>query len=216
MYAIVDIAGQQFKVEKDQKIFVHRQKGEEGSALFFNNVLLIDTGKKVTVGTPVIPDALVSAKILAHLKGDKVKVFKKKRRKGYQVLKGHRQLFTEIQISDILEKGGSKAIMEPSKAKPEKATVAKGAKAKESEVKAEIPVKKTPEVVVSKEPVKKSTGKTAGKTKTLTEKKSAAGKKDTEKQTGKSKSKVAPVIKSSKSKATKENPAKKAKKSTDK
>jgi large subunit ribosomal protein L21 len=216
MYAIVDIAGQQFKVEKDQKIFVHRQKGEEGSALFFNKVLLIDTGKKVTIGTPVIPDALVSAKILTHVKGDKVKVFKKKRRKGYQVLKGHRQLFTEIQISDILEKGGSKAIMEPAKAKPEKATGAKGAKAKETEVKAEIPVEKTPEVVPSKKPVKKSTGKSADKTKTLAEKKSAAGKKDTDKQAGESKRKVAPVAKSPKSKATREAPAKKTKKSPEK
>jgi large subunit ribosomal protein L21 len=194
MYAIVDIAGQQFKVEKDQKIFVHRQKGEEGSALFFNKVLLIDTGKKVTVGTPVISDALVSAKILTHLKGDKVKVFKKKRRKGYQVLKGHRQLFTEIQISDILEKGGSKAIMEAAPAKPEKATGAKGKKAKETEVKAEITVEKTPEVV------------------TVAEKKSAAGKKDADKHTVESRSKAAPAKKSTKSKTGKESPAKKAKK----
>jgi large subunit ribosomal protein L21 len=212
MYAIVDIAGQQFKVEKDQKIFVHRQKGEEGSALFFNKVLLIDTGKKVTVGTPVISDALVSAKILTHLKGDKVKVFKKKRRKGYQVLKGHRQLFTEIQISDILEKGGSKAIMEAAPAKPEKATGAKGKKAKETEVKAEITVEKTPEVVTSKEPIKKPAGKSAVKTKTVAEKKSAAGKKDADKHTVESRSKAAPAKKSTKSKTGKESPAKKAKK----
>lgn len=212
MYAIVDIAGQQFKVEKDQKIFVHRQKGDEGSDLFFDKVLLIDTGKKVTIGTPVISDALVSAKILTHMKGDKVKVFKKKRRKGYQTLKGHRQLFTEIQISEILEKGGSKAIMEAASVKPKKATGAKGKKAKEPEVKAKIPAEQVTEVVAKKEPAKKPTGKPTGKTKTVAEKKSAAGKKDADKHTVESKSKAAPAAKRPKSKTIKEAPAKKSKK----
>jgi large subunit ribosomal protein L21 len=211
MYAIVDIAGQQFKVEKDQKIFVHRQNGEEGSDLFFDKVLLIDTGKKVTVGTPVISDALVSAKIITHLKGDKVKVFKKKRRKGYQILKGHRQLLTEIQISDILEKGGSKAVMEAA-TKAEKATVTKGKKLKETEVKGEIPAEKITEEVVTKEAVKKQAGKPIEKTKAVSEKKAAAAKKEAGSKTDKSKSKPAPAKKSPKSKPAKEAPSKKTKK----
>ena len=212
MYAIVDIAGQQFKVEKDQKIFVHRQKGDEGSDLFFNKVLLIDNGKKVTVGTPVISDALVSAKILTHVKGDKVKVFKKKRRKGYQILKGHRQLFTEVQISEILEKGGGKAMLDALSKKVIKESTKKVKKAMESEAKTEISAEKTTEVVAAKEPVKKPSAKTTGKTSTVKEKKAAAGKKDTGSKTDKSKHKASPAAKSPKSKTAKEAPAKKAKK----
>lgn len=104
MYAIVEIAGQQFKVEKDQKIYVHRLSNDEGSEIKCDQVLLIDNDKDVLVGDPVIKDALVTAKVLSHVKGDKVKVFKKKRRKGYQKCNGHRQYFSEIQIFDILEK----------------------------------------------------------------------------------------------------------------
>jgi len=212
MYAIVDIAGQQFKVEKDQKIFVHRQNGEEGTDLFFDKVLLIDTGKKVTVGTPVISDALVSAKIITHLKGDKVKVFKKKRRKGYQILKGHRQLLTEIQIAEILEKGGSKAMMEATASKTEKSMATKAKKAKETESKSEIPSEKTTEEVVTKEPVKKQTSKTVVKTKAVSEKKATAGKKETGSKTDESKRKATPAAKTPKSKPAKKAPAKKAKK----
>jgi large subunit ribosomal protein L21 len=109
MYAIVDIAGQQFKVEKEQKLFVHRLPGEEDSSVSFDSVLLIDDAGKITLGKPVIDGATVSARILSHEKGDKVLVFKKKRRKGYQTLNGHRQLFTQIQIETIQEKGGKKA-----------------------------------------------------------------------------------------------------------
>lgn len=105
MYAIVDIAGQQFKVTKDQKLFVHRLEGEAGSKISFDKVLLIDNDSKVTVGTPSIAGAAVSATVIEHLKGDKVLVFKKKRRKGYKKLNGHRQYLTRIQITDILEKG---------------------------------------------------------------------------------------------------------------
>lgn len=101
MYAIVDIAGQQFKVAKDQQIFVHRLQGDEGATIEFDNVLLVDNGGKVTVGTPTIAGSKVAAKILSHLKGDKVIVFKKKRRKGYKKKNGHRQYFTKIQITDI-------------------------------------------------------------------------------------------------------------------
>lgn len=102
MFAIVEIAGQQFKVEKDNKIFVHRLNEEEGKQVEFKKVLLVDNNGKVKVGVPVVKGAKVSAKILSHLKGDKVKVFKMKRRKGYKVLKGHRQYFTQIQIQDIV------------------------------------------------------------------------------------------------------------------
>ena len=102
MFAIVEIAGQQFKVEKDNKIFVHRLNEEEGKQVEFKKVLLVDNDGKVKVGVPVVKGAKVSAKILSHLKGDKVKVFKMKRRKGYKVLKGHRQHLTQIQIQDIV------------------------------------------------------------------------------------------------------------------
>jgi len=102
MYAIVEIAGQQFKVEKDSKLFVHRLQGEEGTTVDFEKVLLLDNDGKVKIGTPTVNGAKVSAKILSHDKGDKVIVFKKKRRKGYQKKNGHRQSFTRIQIQEII------------------------------------------------------------------------------------------------------------------
>tara|TARA_B100001057_G_scaffold287405_1_gene287472 strand:+ start:2452 stop:2979 length:528 start_codon:yes stop_codon:yes gene_type:complete len=101
MYAIVEISGQQFKVAKDEKIFVHRLDEKEGSDISFEKVLLIDDGKDIKVGSPTINGACVDAKIINHLKGDKVVVFKKKRRKGYRVKNGHRQYLSEIQISNI-------------------------------------------------------------------------------------------------------------------
>jgi len=124
MYAIVDIAGQQFKVEKDQKLYVHRLEGEEGKKVSFDKVLLIDSGSKISVGDPVVKGAAVAAKIVSHLKGDKVLVFKKKRRKGYQKLNGHRQYLTQIQIESISEKAAS----QPAE-KKEKATKPVAAKA---------------------------------------------------------------------------------------
>jgi large subunit ribosomal protein L21 len=102
MYAIVEIAGQQFKVEAEKKLFVHRLNAAEGEIVDFDKVLLVDNDGKVTIGTPVIKEAKVSARVLEHLKGDKVLVFKKKRRKGYKKLNGHRQRFTKIQIEDIV------------------------------------------------------------------------------------------------------------------
>jgi large subunit ribosomal protein L21 len=102
MYAIVDIAGQQFKVQKDQKIFVHRLEAEEGTEMNFDKVLLVDNEGKVTIGSPMVENAKVTAKVLDHVKGDKVIVFKKKRRKGYKVKNGHRQQFTQIQIGEIV------------------------------------------------------------------------------------------------------------------
>ena len=108
MYAIVDIAGQQFKVEKDSKVFAHRLEGKEGSKVTFDKVLLLDDKGKVTVGAPTVTGATVSAKIVSHVKDDKVIVFKKKRRKGYQKQNGHRQSLTELLIEGISAKGGAK------------------------------------------------------------------------------------------------------------
>ena len=102
MYAIVEIAGQQFKVEKDKKIFVHRLQEEEGASVEFKNVLLVENEGKVKVGTPKVRGARVNAKVLEHMKGDKVIVFKKKRRKGYKKKNGHRQYLTQIQIEEII------------------------------------------------------------------------------------------------------------------
>ena len=123
MYAIVEIAGQQFKVAKDQKVFVHRLAQDEGSNVSFDHVLLLDDGKAITLGAPAITGASVEAKVVKHLKGDKVIVFKKKRRKGYRVKNGHRQALTEILIEGISAKGGAKKA--PSKAKTEKAKAEK-------------------------------------------------------------------------------------------
>lgn len=113
MYAIVEIAGQQFKVSKDQKVFVHRLAEAEGSKVSFENVLLLDNDGAVTVGAPAIDGASVEAQVLKHLKGDKVIVFKKKRRKGYKVKNGHRQALTEIQIENILASGSKKKTAAP-------------------------------------------------------------------------------------------------------
>ena len=102
MYAIVDIAGQQFKVEKEKKIYVHHLQANEGDAVEFEKVLLIDNGEKdIKIGAPVLEGAKITAKVLTHVQGDKVIVFKKKRRKGYKVKNGHRQQFTQIQIENI-------------------------------------------------------------------------------------------------------------------
>lgn len=101
MYAIVDIAGQQFKVEKDQKVFVNRLEAQEGAKVSFDQVLLVDNDGDVKVGVPTVSGAKVSATVLSHVRGDKVLVFKKKRRKGYQKLNGHRQDLTQIQVEDI-------------------------------------------------------------------------------------------------------------------
>ncbi|MFI3315137.1 MAG: 50S ribosomal protein L21 [Rikenellaceae bacterium] len=102
MYAIVEIAGQQFKAEKGRKLYVHRLQGEVDSSLSFDKVLLVDNDGQVKVGAPVVEGAKVEAKILRHLKDDKVIVFKKKRRKGYRVKNGHRQFLTQISIEEII------------------------------------------------------------------------------------------------------------------
>ena len=180
MYAIVEIAGQQFKVEKEQEIFVHRLEGDAGSAVELDNVLLLDNDGKVTVGTPVINGAMVKAKIVEHLKGDKVIVFHKKRRKGYQKQNGHRQYLSKIVIEDILASGAKKTkkaeekkeevkvkpVAEKKEAKPKvapkKAVEAKTEKPKaapKKEAKPKVEEKDAPKKAVKKETVAKTTEK---------------------------------------------------------
>lgn len=109
MYAIVEIAGQQFKVEKNDEIFVHRLTGDAGTKVEFTEVLLLDNDGKVTVGKPHVDGSKITGKILEHVRGDKVVIFKKKRRKGYEKESGHRQDFSKILIENISIKGASKA-----------------------------------------------------------------------------------------------------------
>jgi large subunit ribosomal protein L21 len=151
MYAIVEIAGQQFKVAKDQKVFVHRLEGKEGSKVTFDKVLLLDDGK-VTIGAPVIENAEVSAKILGHLKGDKVIVFKKKRRKGYKVKNGHRQFLTEIQIDGISTK---KAPAKKAEAKTETTAKKEAPAKKAAPAKKEAAAKKAAPKAAAKKPAAK-------------------------------------------------------------
>lgn len=102
MYVIVDMQGQQFKVELDQKLFVHRINAEQGAIVEFNKVMLADKDGVVTVGSPAIEGAKVVVEVLSHVKGDKVLIFKKKRRKGYRRLNGHRQQFSEVLVKEIV------------------------------------------------------------------------------------------------------------------
>ncbi len=122
MYAIVEIAGQQVKVAKDQKVFVNRLPVEEGKKVSFDNVLLIGDGDNITIGAPAIDGALIGAKVVKHLKGDKVIVFKKKRRKGFRKKNGHRQYLSEIVIESIVASGGKKEKEEAKTAAPKKET----------------------------------------------------------------------------------------------
>ncbi|MDG1941016.1 MAG: 50S ribosomal protein L21 [Flavobacteriaceae bacterium] len=152
MYAIVEIAGQQFKVAKDQKLFVHRLQDKEGSKVSFDKVYLLDDGKKVTVGAPAISGAAVEAKVVGHLKGDKVIVFKKKRRKGYRVKNGHRQSLTELMVEKIVASGAKPAAAKP---KAEKAPApAKAAAAKKAPAKVEDKPKAAKAAPAKKEPAK--------------------------------------------------------------
>jgi|TARA_B110000914_G_scaffold157357_1_gene138374 large subunit ribosomal protein L21 len=157
MYAIVEIAGQQFKVAKDQKVYVHRLQGEEGSSVSFDKVYLLDDGTQVTLGAPAITGASVEAKVVKHLKGDKVIVFKKKRRKGYRVKNGHRQSLTEILIQSISAKGGAK----------------KAAPKKEAAPKAKAPVAAAPKVAAPK--AEDLSGKTVSELKDLAKAKGITG-----------------------------------------
>jgi large subunit ribosomal protein L21 len=140
MYAIVEIAGQQFKVSKDLKVYVHRLTNEEGSKISFDKVLLLDDNGSITLGAPAIEGASVEAKVLQHLKGDKVIIFKKKRRKGYKKRNGHRQYLTQIVIEGITAAGATKKAA-PKKAAAEATTeeaapkVKKAPKAKKEDTK---------------------------------------------------------------------------------
>ena len=174
MYAIVEIAGQQFKVEKDQQIFVHRLEEKEGAKVEFDKVLLIDNKGKVNVGAPAISGAKVAAKVLDHVKGDKVVVFKKKRRKGYRVKNGHRQAFTQIEIQSIVEKGATAkkatatAVKKEAKAEPKAA--AKKAPAKKAPAKKAAPKAKTASAAKPKAAAKKTTAKKPAAKKTAAKK----------------------------------------------
>jgi large subunit ribosomal protein L21 len=150
MYAVVEIAGQQFKVEKDQKVYVNRLEGKEGSKISFDNILMLDNSGKIVLGNPVVKGASVEAKIVKHLKDDKVIVFKKKRRKGYKVKNGHRQALTQILVENILEK----AVKAKAKAETSKTDApAKKVAAKKTVAKKTAPSKK----VAAKKPATKKT-----------------------------------------------------------
>ena len=159
MYAIVEIAGQQFKVEKDQKLFVHRLDSKEGSKVTFDNVLLLANGDKISVGAPAIDGAQVGAKVLKHFKGNKVIVFKKKRRKGYKVKNGHRQRLTEITVQEI---GKKATIKSETKSAPKKAASKSEAKV---ETKKAAPKKAAPKSEAKVETKKVAPKKAATKSK---------------------------------------------------
>lgn len=171
MYAIVEIAGQQFKVEEGKKIFVHRLEAEKDAILEFDRVLLLEDNDKVLVGEPVLANYVVEGKVLDHVRGDKVIVFKKKRKKGYRVKNGHRQNFSQLEIIGIGEKG---SIVRKETVKKEKVKAAPVATEEPAEEK---------KAAVKKAAVKKTGSKkevTAAKTvkaeKKVTEKKPAAKK----------------------------------------
>lgn len=176
MYAIVEIAGHQYKVRKDQKLYVNRLEGKEGSKLSFDRVLLTDDNGKVEVGAPVISGIKVDAKIVEHLKADKVMVFKKKRRKGYQKLNGHRQAISMIEITGI-GKGTAKKKAAPKAESKEEAPKAK-TEAKKTTAKKEAPKKAAPKKSTSTEAKKSAPKKTAAKKPAA---KKAAPKKDDKK-----------------------------------
>jgi len=169
MYAIVEIAGQQFKVEEGKKIFVHRLDAVGDETVDFEKVLLIEDEDNVTIGEPTIKDAVVEGKILDHVRGDKVIVFKKKKKKGYRVKNGHRQNFTQIEIINILKDKSATRNASP-KAEEPKVTRSKAS---------EEPVKKSKETLkktVAKKPVAKKVVKEKSQGKKAVEKKPVAKK----------------------------------------
>ena len=172
MYAIVEIAGQQFKVAKDQKVFVHRLAQKEGTSVSFDAAYLLDDGKAVTLGAPAITGASVEAKVVKHLKGDKVIVFKKKRRKGYRVKNGHRQALTELLIESISAKGSSKKAAPKAKAEKAEAPKAKAsAKKAAPKAKASSPKKAAPKAKATED----LSGKTVAELKALAKDKGITG-----------------------------------------
>jgi len=158
MYAIVEIAGHQYKVQKDQQVFVNRLDAKEGAKIKFDKVLLMDKGGDVTVGAPAISGLAVHATVERHLKGDKVLVFKKKRRKGYQKLNGFRPYLTEIRISDIKKAAAKKAAPKKEEASADEKPAAKKAAAKKPAAKKPAAKKAAP--TPKKPAVKKATKST--------------------------------------------------------
>ena len=155
MYAIVEIAGHQYKVQQDQRLYVNRLKDDEGAKVSFDRVLLVDDGSKVTVGAPAVPGAAVNATVERHLKGDKVLVFKKKRRKGYQKMNGFRPSLTELVIKDIKLGGkAKKAAPKKEEAGEEKAEAKKPA-AKKAAAKKAAPKKDAGDKPAAKKPAAK-------------------------------------------------------------
>jgi large subunit ribosomal protein L21 len=172
MYAIVEIAGQQFKVEEGKKIFVHRLEEENGNKVEFDQVLLIEDKGKITIGEPVIKDALVEGKVLDQLRGDKVIVFKKKRKKGYRVKNGHRQYFTQVEIVSIKEKAVRKSTKKEEGAAVDAVVEASAEQAAEKKTAAK---KAAPAKAAEEAPAKK-TGAKKGSSEKPAEKKPAAKK----------------------------------------
>ena len=173
MYAIVNIAGQQFKVSASQKLKVHRLEAEEGKHVELGDVLLVSNGSTITVGTPTVDGARIAAKVLTHGKGDKILIGKKHRRKGYQKVNGHRQYITELWIEAILGKG-------------EKFDASKSTAPKVKAVVAELPkAEKAPKASVAatekKATTKKAPAKKTAEKKPAAEKKAAPPKKSTKK-----------------------------------
>jgi len=194
MYAIVEIAGQQFKVEKEQEIFVHRLEGDAGSSVEFDQVLLLDNAGKVNVGTPTVNGALIKAKIIEHLKGDKVLVFHKKRRKGYQKENGHRQYLSKLVIKDILigvKKAEKKAAVKKEEPKEKVKPVAK-AKTESRKTKTPEVKKAAPKASAKKEEVKKEAKAVKKETAPKAATKKAAPKAEKKPAAPKAKKKVAP------------------------
>ena len=167
MYAIVEISGQQFKVQKSQRVYVHRLEANEGSQVEFDKVLLIEKDGKIQVGTPVVDGAKVAATVLNHLKGDKVLVFKKKRRKGYKVMNGHRQFLTQILIQGVLGKGESLKKSDLIEVKKPVTKIEEVAEVETGE-----------EVIEKKAPAKKTTAKKSAAAKKAPAKKTAKKKKE--------------------------------------
>lgn len=157
MYAIVEIAGQQFKVERGNKVYVHRLEANEGAKVEFDKVLLIDNAGKIQVGNPTVDGAKVAATVISHVKGDKVIVFKKKRRKTYQKWNNHRQSFTQILIQGVLAKG--ETVKEELKAEKKVWTVKSAAKTEKVSAEKEVKKAAPKKAAAKKAPAKKAAAK---------------------------------------------------------
>ena len=168
MYAIVEIAGQQFKVERGNKVYVHRLEANEGAKIEFDKVLLIENAGKISVGNPTVDGAKVAATVISHVKGDKVIIFKKKRRKGYQKWNNHRQSFTQILIQGVLAKGDK--LQEELTA--ERIVRVQGSTGKPVAAVVEAPVNEVAETAApaKKAPAKKAAPKKAASTSSATKK----------------------------------------------